>query len=332
MVNMHYVRQFKHLFKNTILLQLSCKHMIVLLKGFDPDQSEEAKKRRQRHRNRGAPGGGFQGNEANTGPYKNGPCGTAGRARESQRQPEKRAARDWRHGSEVKGRHGEGARYGKVMGAEGGVGRPQEGGGRGGRKGAVNERSVQERSGGGRRREQSGADRDRAKSCSGEKAVSKGWRSTSGTRRGDWDRGGERRGGSMHPAGGDKAPKCHRLGYKTLEELCEKEPSAVAFTLASHPAIKDLLNDRDMRKDLVQLVCQVLSKALRSRTERATKQHLATIIKDSEFFCSTLLYSLVGMESESDPVRRLKHPQLLGNILTILSEVCTELNAVEITI
>lgn len=206
------------------------------------------------------------------------------------------------------------------MSAEGGVGPPQ-GGGRG-RKNAISERSLQERSGGGRRREQTGADRDRAKSYSGEKAASKGWRSASGTRSGDRDRDVERRGGSAHPAGRDKEPKCHKLGYKTLEELCEKEPSVVAFTLASHPATKDLLSDRDMRKDLVRLVCRVLSKALRARTERATKHHLAIIIKDSEFFRATLLYSMAGMECESDPVRRRKHPQLLGNILTILFEVC----------
>lgn len=135
----------------------------------------------------------------------------------------------------------------------------------------------------------------------------------------------------MHPADRDRAPKGPKLGYKSLEELCEKEPSVVALTLSSHPALKDLLNDRDMRKDLVHLVCQALSKAFSSRTVRATKQHLANTVKDSEFFRTTLLYFLGGMESESDPVRRGRHPQLLGNILDILSEVRMESNAGEIT-
>lgn len=310
--------------------------MIVLLLGFDSDHSEEAKKRRQRHRNFGTPDGGFQGllggNEVKTRANKNWPGGTTGRGKESWRQLEKSTSRDWRPRPEVKELRGEGPRHVRVMGAEGGVGRPQGGRGWVGRKSVTNERSVQERSGGERRREQSAADRDRAKSCVGEKTVSKGWRSASGTRRGDWDRGGEKRGGSVHPAGSDRAPKCYKLGYKKLEELCEEEPSVVAFTLSSHPALKDLLSERDMRKDLVQLVCQVLSKALRSRTERATKHHLANIIKDSDFFRATLLYSLAGMESESDPVRRRRHPEVLGNILIILSEVSIELNAVEITI
>lgn len=311
--------------------------MIVLLIDFDPDHSEEAKNRRQRHRNRGVPGGGLPfllgRNEAKTGPNKNGLHGATWRGKESQRQPGKGAARDWRPESEVKELHGQGARNGRVMGAEGGVGWPWGGGGggRGGRKSAINEGSVQESSGGGRRREKSAADRDRAKSCSGEKLVRSGCRSASGTRRGNWDKGGEKRGGSGHRAGGDRALKCHKLGYKKLQELCEEEPSVVVFTLSSHPAIKDLLSDRDMRKDLVQLVCQVLGKGLRSRTERATKQNLVIIVKDSEFFRATLMYFLVGMESESDPVRRQRQPQLLGDILTILSEVCVELNAVEIT-
>lgn len=269
------------------------------------------------------PGGAFQGwrggDRAKTGANVNG-VGVV----QSYRQPEKSA----RLRSEVKGLQGEGSRNGRVMGAEGGVGRPQGGGG--GQR-IINEQSVQGRSGGGRRREQSATDRDRAKSCSGEKGASKGGRSASGTRRGDWDRKGERRGGSVHPPDRDRAPKCHKLGYKKLEELCEEEPSVVAFTLSSHPALKDLLSDREMRKDLVHLVCQVLSKAFTSRTERATKQHLANIVKDSEFFRATLLYSLAGMESESDPFCRARHPQLLGNILAILSEVCIDSNAVEIT-
>lgn len=270
------------------------------------------------------PGGAFQGwrgwNRAITGANVNGLGVT-----QSGRQTEKSV----RPRSEVKGLHNESTRNGRVMGAEGGVGRPQWGVGA---RRDVNGRSVEERSGGGRCRERSAAVRDRAKSCSGEKGgAGKGGCSASGTRRGDWDRRGERRGGSVHPPDRDRAPKGPKLGYKKLEELCEEEPSVVAFTLSSHPAIKELLSDREMRKDLVHLVCQVLSKALTSRTERATKQHLANIVKDSEFFRTTLLYSLAGMESESEPASRARHPQLLGNVLAIQLEVCIDSNAVEIT-
>lgn len=117
------------------------------------------------------------------------------------------------------------------------------------------------------------------------------------------------------------APQGHGLGYKKLEELSEKDPSVVAITLSSHHALQDVLNETKMRKDLIELLCRVLSKAFKSRTERATLQHLAGSIKDSGFFRNFLPYYLAGMESECSAERRAKYPQLLENILVIMSEV-----------
>lgn len=141
-------------------------------------------------------------------------------------------------------------------------------------------------------------------------------------------RGGERRddrqernGGRSNSTGRVGPPPGHGLGYKTLEELCEKEPSVVAITLSSNPALQDVLRGTKMRQDLVELLCRVLSKAFKSRTDRGTLQHLARIIKDSGFFRAILPHYLVGTESEFNPVRRAQYPQHLENILAILSEV-----------
>lgn len=95
----------------------------------------------------------------------------------------------------------------------------------------------------------------------------------------------------------------------------------VAITLSSHPALKDLLSDTEMRKDLVQLLCLVLSTAFKSRADRGSLQHLADIIKDSGFFRTILPHYVVGMGSEFDPVRRTQYPKQLENILSILSKV-----------
>ncbi|XP_028303349.1 NFX1-type zinc finger-containing protein 1 isoform X2 [Gouania willdenowi] len=113
----------------------------------------------------------------------------------------------------------------------------------------------------------------------------------------------------------------HGLGFKTLENLSEEEPSVVAITLSSHPALKTVLAETAMRKDLIELLCLVLSKALKSRSDRSILQRLAGVVKDSGFFCNILPHCLGGMGVDFDPARRALYPQHLENILDIISEV-----------
>ncbi|XP_072308696.1 NFX1-type zinc finger-containing protein 1-like [Eucyclogobius newberryi] len=111
------------------------------------------------------------------------------------------------------------------------------------------------------------------------------------------------------------------MGYKKLEELSEKEPSEVAVIVSSHPALKPLLSEPTMRKDMVELLCLVLNKAFKSRADRSTLQHLAGTIKDSSFLRTVLPHFLVGVCSESDDARREKYPEDLANILVVLTQV-----------
>ncbi|XP_074497910.1 NFX1-type zinc finger-containing protein 1 isoform X1 [Sebastes fasciatus] len=131
-------------------------------------------------------------------------------------------------------------------------------------------------------------------------------------------RGGERNGGRSQSAG---APRGNGLGFKTLQELSEKDPSAVAITLSAKPALKEVLSATTMRQDMVELLCLVLSKAFQARTDRSTLQHIANILKDSGFFRTVLPHYLMGMGTESNPLRTAQYPQHLDNILAILSEV-----------
>ena len=95
----------------------------------------------------------------------------------------------------------------------------------------------------------------------------------------------------------------------------------MAITLSSKPGLQHVLSETTMRRDLVELLCRVLSKAFKSHTDRGTLQHLADIIKNSGFFRAVLPIYLAGMVSESDHVRRAQFPQHLENILAILREV-----------
>uniref|UniRef100_A0AAX7SIY5 RZ-type domain-containing protein n=1 Tax=Astatotilapia calliptera TaxID=8154 RepID=A0AAX7SIY5_ASTCA len=131
----------------------------------------------------------------------------------------------------------------------------------------------------------------------------------------------DRNGRRSNSASTARPPQGRGLGFKALEELSLKDPSVVAITMSSHPSVKDLLSETKIRQDLIELICLVLSKAFKSRTDRGTQQHLAGIIKDSGFFCTSLPHYLVGMVSDSKPARRAQYPQHLENILVILSQV-----------
>lgn len=149
------------------------------------------------------------------------------------------------------------------------------------------------------------------------------WRKSEGRmeRRGRGDQkydAGNRNPGSL---GGARSAQGPGLGYKKLEELSKQDPSVVALSLSNHPALKEVLNEDKMRKELIELLCLVLSNAFRSRADRATLQHLAGIMKGSNFFCIVLPYYLAAMESEHNSTRRMQYPEHLGNILVILSEV-----------
>lgn len=195
-------------------------------------------------------------------------------------------------------------------------------------------RSKGTNGGEGAKRERSGVRKNREKGAT-ERGTAKKEVAEIGARRGGHivARGGserkngagdkrQRNGGRSNSTGRVGTPQGSGLGYKKLEELSGNDPSVVAITLSCHPALEEVLSETIMRKDLVELLCLVLSKAFKSRTDRGTLQHLASVLKDSGFFRTSLPFYLVGMESECNSVRRAQYPQHLENILTILSEVC----------
>lgn len=126
-----------------------------------------------------------------------------------------------------------------------------------------------------------------------------------------------------HTSAGRAASTVQRpgIGYKKLEELSKQDPSVAAISLSNHPALVDFLRETRMRNELVELLCLVLSNALKSQADRSTRQHLANIVKGSDFFRMVLPLYLAGMASEHNCIRRAQHPEHLGNILAILSQV-----------
>ncbi|XP_072540909.1 NFX1-type zinc finger-containing protein 1 [Salminus brasiliensis] len=147
--------------------------------------------------------------------------------------------------------------------------------------------------------------------------MDQGGRGERGGGEGQRGRGGHRRGNSR-----DVTPEIRRIGYKTLEELLEKDSSEVAITLSSSAGLKALLDERTMRLDLVQLLCQVLCKAFQSRYDHKIVLHLAQVVKDSAFLQTVLPHYVTGMMTNySVYARKEQYPLHLGNIISLLSDI-----------
>lgn len=127
--------------------------------------------------------------------------------------------------------------------------------------------------------------------------------------------------GRAASTGRERSEQRPRLGYKKLEELSKQDPSVAAISLSNHPALEDFLRETRMKEELIELLCLVLSNALRSRADRSTLQHLANIVMGSDFLRMVLPFYLAGMESEHNRIRRAQYPEHLGNILAIMSQV-----------
>ncbi|XP_067856716.1 NFX1-type zinc finger-containing protein 1-like isoform X2 [Heptranchias perlo] len=118
----------------------------------------------------------------------------------------------------------------------------------------------------------------------------------------------------------DKEQYVRKLGYKTMEGLLDKEPSEIVITLACSSGLKDLLNQQ-INTSFIQLICKVLCKACRSKTDRQSIQHLLGIVKDSLFLKVQLPRYVVQMSTDPVPLRRQQYPEYIENILFLLQEL-----------
>ncbi|XP_078411503.1 NFX1-type zinc finger-containing protein 1 isoform X1 [Cetorhinus maximus] len=118
----------------------------------------------------------------------------------------------------------------------------------------------------------------------------------------------------------DKEQFVRKLGYKTMEGLLDKEPSEIVITLACGSGLKDLLNQQ-LNPNFIQLICKVLCKACRSKTDRQSIQHLLGIVKDSLFLKVQLPRYVVQMSTDPVPARRQQYPEYIESILFLLQEL-----------
>lgn len=119
----------------------------------------------------------------------------------------------------------------------------------------------------------------------------------------------------------DKEHYVRKLGYKTLENLLDKESSEIVITLACSAGMIDLLNQQQLSIGFIQLICKVLCKACKSKTDRQSIQHLLGVVKDSQFLKVHLPHYVVQMSIDSVPSRRGQYPEYIEKILFLLQEL-----------
>ncbi|NWI50997.1 ZNFX1 protein, partial [Calyptomena viridis] len=118
-----------------------------------------------------------------------------------------------------------------------------------------------------------------------------------------------------------QAKRINFLGYKFLEGLLEKDPSAIVIILTSISGFKELLSQTAMKPNFLQLICQVLRKACSSQRHRQDIQRLLGVVKESNFLKVCLPQYVSDMVTEVVPAVRNEYPVHIGNIISLIQDL-----------
>ncbi|XP_019640287.1 PREDICTED: NFX1-type zinc finger-containing protein 1-like [Branchiostoma belcheri] len=90
------------------------------------------------------------------------------------------------------------------------------------------------------------------------------------------------------------------IGYRRLQELCEKDPKEVVLTLVERTSgCKELLDETSIRKDLVALLLRVLARACDCSSSPENTMKLLVMVRYSKFLTGALAMYFAVMPAES---------------------------------
>ncbi|KAI8519522.1 NFX1-type zinc finger-containing protein 1 [Branchiostoma belcheri] len=112
------------------------------------------------------------------------------------------------------------------------------------------------------------------------------------------------------------------IGYKRLQELCEKEPKEVVLTLVERTSgCQELLDETAIRKDLVALLLQVLARACDCSSSRENMMKLVVMVRNSELLARVLPTYFSTMRTESSYHARQEFREPLKCALRLFREI-----------
>ncbi|XP_069075559.1 NFX1-type zinc finger-containing protein 1-like isoform X2 [Pleurodeles waltl] len=112
-----------------------------------------------------------------------------------------------------------------------------------------------------------------------------------------------------------------KLSHRSLTEISMLEPSEIVMKLAApRSGLQEFLDQSDIHSHLVELVLEVLHKAIGCKSSRQNLLHLLVNVQDSAFLKRVLPFYLLGMEHDSKAQMQEKLP-VISCILTLLLEL-----------
>ncbi|CAH1277477.1 ZNFX1, partial [Branchiostoma lanceolatum] len=111
------------------------------------------------------------------------------------------------------------------------------------------------------------------------------------------------------------------IGYRRLEELCEKDPKEVVLTLVERTSgCSELLDETSIRKDLVALLLRVLARACDCSSSPANTMKLMVMVRNSEFLTRALTTYFAAMPTAMSDHREL-HFHTIKHALRVFREL-----------
>ncbi|CAH1269061.1 ZNFX1 [Branchiostoma lanceolatum] len=111
------------------------------------------------------------------------------------------------------------------------------------------------------------------------------------------------------------------IGYRRLEELCEKDPKEVVLTLVERTSgCRELLDETSVRKDLVALLLRVLARACDCSSSPANTMKLMVMVRNSKFLTRALTTYFAAMPTDFTDHREL-HFHTIKHALRVFREL-----------
>ncbi|XP_078543923.1 NFX1-type zinc finger-containing protein 1-like isoform X2 [Lissotriton helveticus] len=113
----------------------------------------------------------------------------------------------------------------------------------------------------------------------------------------------------------------HKLGHRSLTEISMLEPSEIVMKLAApRSGLREFLEQSDIQSQLIELILEVLHKAIGCKSSRQNLLHLLANVQDSTFLKKVLPFYLLVIEPDSKEQMQEKLP-FISYILTLLLEL-----------
>ncbi|XP_066288823.1 NFX1-type zinc finger-containing protein 1-like [Branchiostoma lanceolatum] len=112
------------------------------------------------------------------------------------------------------------------------------------------------------------------------------------------------------------------IGYRKLQELCEKDPKEVVLTLVERTSgCKELLDETTIRKDLVALLLHVLARACDCLSSPENTMKLMVMVRNSKFLTRALTTYFAAMPTDITDHRQLHFREPIKHALRVFREL-----------